>query len=100
MEALFNTALVGLGILLAVFLFNAFFIYRGRKLYREASKQLCLSALADALDDEDLTQRDVTRTLLKLNRNVEILYRIKPLVDELPRLSVGMIILIIVSKLF
>ena len=92
MEALFNTALVGLGILLGAYVITVLLIRRWLKLSGEAVKV--------ALYEDDLTQRDLRKILGRLDRTARWVGRFKLLTMEIPRLAPALLVLLIISWLF
>jgi len=89
MEALFNTALVGLGILLGAYVITVLLIRRWLKLSGEAVKV--------ALYEDDLTQRDLRKLLGRLDRTARWVGRLKLLTMEIPVLAPALLVLLIIS---
>ena len=89
MEALFNTALVGLGILLVAYVTTVLLIRRWLKLSGEAVKV--------ALYEDDLTQRDLRKILGRLDRTARWVGRMKLLTMEIPILAPALLVLLIIS---
>ena len=89
MEALFNTALVGLGILLGAYLMHVWLINRWLKLSGEAVKV--------ALYEDDLLQRDLKKILRRLDLTARVIGKLKLLTMEIPILASGLLVLLIIS---
>ncbi len=89
MEALFNTALVGLGILLGAYLMHVWLINRWLKLSGEAVKV--------ALYEDDLLQRDLKKILRRLDLTARLIGKLKLLTMEIPILASGLLVLLIIS---
>ncbi len=89
MEALFNTALVGLGILLGAYLMHVWLIKRWLKLSGEAVKV--------ALYEDDLLQRDLKKILRRLDLTARVIGKLKLLTMEIPILASGLLVLLIIS---
>jgi len=89
MDALFNTALVGLGILLVAYVTTVLLIRRWLKLSGEAVKV--------ALYEDDLTQRDLRKILGRLDRTARWVGRMKLLTMEIPILAPALLVLLIIS---
>ena len=92
MDALFNTALVGLGILLAAYLITVWLIRRWFILSGEAVKV--------ALYEDDLTQRDLKKILRRLDLTARWIGRMKLLTMEIPILAPALLVLLIISWIF
>ena len=92
MDALFNTALVGLGILLAAYLLTVWLIRRWLILSGEAVKV--------ALYEDDLTQRDLKKILRRLDLTARVIGRLRLLTMEIPILAPALLVLLIISIVF
>ena len=92
MDALFNTALVGLGILLAAYLLTVWLIRRWLILSGEAVKV--------ALYEDDLTQRDLKKILRRLDLTARVIGRMRLLTMEIPILAPALLVLLIISMIF
>ncbi len=89
MDALFNTALVGLGILLGAYLITVALVRRWLILSGEAVKV--------ALYEDDLTQRDLKKILHRLDLTARWIGRFKLLTVEIPVLAPALLVLLIIS---
>jgi hypothetical protein len=89
MEALFNTALVGLGILLGAYVITVLLIRRWLKLSSEAVQV--------ALYEDELPQRDLRKILARLDRTARWVGRMKLLTMEIPVLAPALLVLLIIS---
>jgi hypothetical protein len=92
MEALFNTALVGLGILLGAYVLTVLLIREWLRLSAEAVKV--------ALYEDDLTERDLRKLLRRLDATARWVGRLKLLTMEIPVLAPALLVLLIISWIF
>jgi len=92
MDALFNTTLVGLGILLSAYLMHVWLIKHWLKLSGEAVKV--------ALYEDDLTQRDLKKILRRLDLTARLIGKLRLLTMEIPTLASGLLVLLIISWIF
>jgi len=92
MDALFNTALVGLGILLGAYILTVWLIRHWLKLSGEAVKV--------ALYEDDLTQRDLKKLLRRLDLTARLIGKMRLLTMEIPILASGLLVLLIISIIF
>jgi hypothetical protein len=92
MEALFNTALVGLGILLGAYVLTVLLIREWLRLSAEAVKV--------ALYEDDLTERDLRKLLRRLDATARWVGRFKLLTMEIPVLAPALLVLLIISWIF
>ena len=92
MDALFNTALVGLGILLGAYVLTVLLIREWLRLSAEAVKV--------ALYEDDLTERDLRKLLRRLDATARWVGRLKLLTMEIPVLAPALLVLLIISWIF